>query len=109
MTHDVKGIAMDAVLQPLFERGFDGIQEVLSSVLNFAMLVDREKALGAQPYERSPDRAGHANGFKPRTLRTRVGELSLRVPQVRGTDEPFSPSMLERGQRHERALALTRG
>jgi len=106
MTHDVKGIAMDAVLQPLFERGFDGIQEVLSSVLNFAMLVEREKALGAQPYERTPERAGHANGFKPRSLKSRMGELSLRVPQVRGSDEPFSPSVLERGQRHERALLL---
>lgn len=97
---------MEAVLQPVFERGFDGIGEVLSAVLNFAMLIEREKALGAQPYERTAERGGHANGFKPRTLKTRVGELSLRVPQVRGTDEPFSPSMLERGQRHERALAL---
>lgn len=106
MTHEEKGTAMEAVLQPVFERGFDGIGEVLSAVLNFAMLIEREKALGAQPYERTAERGGHANGFKPRTLKTRVGELSLRVPQVRGTDEPFSPSMLERGQRHERALAL---
>ena len=106
MTHEEKGTAMEAVLQPVFERGFDGIGEVLSAVLNFAMLIEREKALGAQPYERTAERGGHANGFKPRTLKTRVGELSLRVPQVRGTEEPFSPSMLERGQRHERALAL---
>jgi len=106
MTHDEKGTAMEAVLQPVFERGFDGIGEVLSAVLNFAMLIEREKALGAQPYERTAERGGHANGFKPRTLKTRVGELSLRVPQVRGTETPFYPSLLERGQRHERALAL---
>lgn len=106
MTHEEKGTAMEAVLQPIFERGFDGIGEVLSAVLNFAMLVERENALGAEPYERSPDRAGHANGFRPRTLKTRVGELSLRVPQTRGTGAPFYPSVLERGQRHERALVL---
>ena len=107
MTHEQKGTAMEAVLQPIFERGFDGIGEVLSSALNFAMLVERENALGAQPYERTPERAGHANGFKPRTLKTRVGELSLRVPQVRGAETPFRTSVLERGQRHERALALS--
>lgn len=107
MTHEQKGTAMEAVLQPIFERGFDGIGEVLSSALNFAMLVERENALGAQPYERTPERAGHANGFKPRTLKTRVGELSLRVPQVRGAETPFRTSVLERGQRHERALVLS--
>jgi len=107
MTHEQKGTAMEAVLQPVFERGFDGIGEVLSSALNFAMLVERENALGAQPYERTPERAGHANGFKPRTLKTRVGELSLRVPQVRGAETPFRTSVLERGQRHERALVLS--
>jgi putative transposase len=106
MTHEEKGTAMEAVLQPVFERGFDGIGEVLSAVLNFAMLIEREKALGAQPYERTAERGGHANGFKPRTLKTRVGELSLRVPQVRGAETPFYPSVLERGQRHERALVL---
>ena len=40
MTHEEKGIAMDAVLQPLFERGFDGMQEVLATVLNVAMVND---------------------------------------------------------------------
>ena len=43
MTHEEKGIAMDAVLQPLFERGFDGMQEVLSTILNVAMRLEREK------------------------------------------------------------------
>ena len=56
MTHEEKGTAMEAVLQPVFERGFDGIGEVLSAVLNFAMLIEREKALGAQPYERTAPR-----------------------------------------------------
>ena len=58
MTNEEKGTAMEAVLQPLFERGFDGIGDVLSAVLNYAMLIEREKALGAQPYERSPERGG---------------------------------------------------
>ncbi|NLT69129.1 MAG: IS256 family transposase, partial [Verrucomicrobiaceae bacterium] len=39
--------------------------------------------LQAQPYERSEERLGHANGFKPKSLATRVGQIDLRVPQVR--------------------------
>ena len=105
MTHEEKGIAMDAVLQPLFERGFDGMQEVLATVLNVAMRLEREKALGAAPHERTEDRRGYANGFKPKGLKTRMGELALQVPQVRG-DVSFYPSALERGQRGEKALAL---
>lgn len=105
MTHEEKGIAMDAVLQPLFERGFDGIQEVLSTILNIAMRLEREKALGAELYERTETRRGYANGFKPKGLKTRMGALALQIPQVRG-DVSFYPSTLERGQRSEKALAL---
>jgi transposase-like protein len=105
MTHEEKGIAMDAVLQPLFERGFDGIQEVLATIFNVAMRAEREKVLCAELHERTEERRGYANGFKPKTLKTRMGELSLRIPQVRG-DVSFYPSALERGQRGEKALAL---
>lgn len=107
MTHEIQGTAMETVLQPIFEKGFDGLGEVLSEVLNIAMLFEREKALGAEPYERSLQRKGYANGFKKRSLNTRVGKLSLNVPQVRDSESPFYPSILERGQRSERALTIT--
>ncbi|MGA1718730.1 MAG: IS256 family transposase, partial [Aquiluna sp.] len=57
------------------------------------------------PYERSEDRKGYANGFKPKTLQTRMGPLELAVPQVRG-DVQFYPSALERGLRSEQALKM---
>jgi len=59
----------------------------------------------AKPYERTAERLGHANGFKPKTLATRVGEVELRVPQVRD-GVSFYPSALERGVRSEQALHL---
>lgn len=74
-------------------------------LLNHAMEVERSKALGARPYERCDTRTGHANGFKPKTLQTRLGEMTVAVPQVRGEVE-FYPSALERGRRSERALTL---
>ena len=79
--------------------------EVMRVLLNHAMQAERSKALGAAPYERSTNRKGHANGFKPKTLQTRLGELTVNVPQVRG-ELDFYPSALERGARSERALTL---
>ncbi len=57
---------------------------------------------GSLPYERTEDRTGHANGFKPKTMRTRVGEITFAVPQVR--EGGFYPPALEKGLRSERAL-----
>ena len=55
--------------------------------------------------ERSEERLGYANGFKPKTVATRLGSLTFEVPQVRG-DLEFYPSALEKGLRSERALKL---
>ena len=44
------------------------------------------------------------NGYKPRTVRTRLGPLTVEVPQARGVE--FYPSALEKGVRSERALKL---
>ena len=73
-------------------------------LLNEAMKLQRAEVLGAGPYERSPHRRGHANGFKPKTVNSRLGRLELQVPQTR--DIEFYPSALERGERSERALKL---
>jgi len=69
------------------------------------MRLERSKALQAQPYERTKNRQGHANGFKPKTLSTRVGSIQFQIPQVRG-DLDFYPSALEKGVRSEQALML---
>ena len=64
----------------------------------------RSKALQAAPYERSEQRDGYANGFKDKTVQTRLGKIHLQVPQTR--NNPFYPSCLEKGQRSDKALAL---
>ncbi|MBA3390003.1 MAG: IS256 family transposase [Rubrobacter sp.] len=60
--------------------------------------------VGAAPHERTDARKGHRNGYKPRTLRTRVGTLNLLVPQDR--DGTFSTKLFSRYQRNEKALTL---
>jgi transposase-like protein len=92
-------------LELLAEQGFEGLATALEILLNEAMKIERTQALAARPYERTPARRGQANGFKPKTVQTRVGPLELAVPQTRGV--AFYPSALEKGQRSERALTLT--
>ena len=86
------------------DRGLEGLGEAVSMLINEAMRLERERHLGVAPYERSPRRAGYANGYKPRTVKSRIGALELAVPQVREGD--FYPASLERGLRSERALKL---
>jgi putative transposase len=69
------------------------------------MRVERHQVLQAQPYERTDTRQGYANGYKPKTLSSRVGPITFRIPQVRGETE-FYPSALEKGIRSEQALKL---
>ena len=92
------------LLELLVEQGFDGMAQAMQTLLNEAMKLERSQVLGARPYERTSQRRGYANGFKPKTVRTRVGQLQLAVPKARGVE--FYPSALERGTRSERALAL---
>ena len=68
------------------------------------MRLERQQYLGVAPYQRSPERRGHGNGFKPKTERTRLGEITFAIPQVR--EGGFFPQALEKGLRSERALTL---
>jgi transposase-like protein len=104
MTHHDQSTALDQIADLLAEHGFDGLAQAVTVLLNEVMKIERTQALGAGPYQRSEHRKGHANGFKPRTIHTRIGPLTVEVPQARGVE--FYPSALERGIRSERALKL---
>lgn len=96
--------SIEHAMEILSTSGFDGLGEAMTILLNHAMLIERSKHLDAAPYERTDARRGYANGFKPKTVKSRVGKLNLEVPQVR--DSSFYPSALERGLRSERALTV---
>jgi putative transposase len=88
----------------LAEKGLDSVPELIRVLINQAMQAERGKYLNAGQYERTEERKGHANGYKPKTVRTRVGEITFAVPQVR--EGGFYPSALEKGLRSERALVI---
>ena len=107
--HETDSRTLGRALEILTENGMDGMARALEVVFNEAMKIERTEFLGAGPFERTDERIGYANGFKPRRIKTRAGELDLAIPQVRGLDdgEPgFYPRSLERGVRSERALKL---
>jgi len=105
MTHQNDSDLLNSILQQLNDSGLDALLGGFATLLNEAMLRQRSEALGAQPYERCDSRKGHANGFKPKTVDTRMGPLELAIPQVRG-DLQFYPSALDKGLRSEQALNL---
>ena len=95
---------MKEICEVLLDKGLLGSDEILQSLLNHAMQIERENALNAKRYERTEERMGYANGFKDKRIDSRVGKLTVQIPQVRGLS--FYPQCLERGIRSERALKL---
>ena len=106
MTHpQTEDIPLEEIVNLISCEGTAGLAESIRVLINHAMKAERSKVLEAEPYQRTASRKGYANGFKSKTLQTRLGEIQVAVPQVRG-DVEFYPSALERGQRTERALTL---
>ena len=93
------------LLERIASEGFDILPQLIQIVINAAMQAERQQYLGAAPYQHSPERQGYANGFKPKTVKTRLGEITFDIPQVR--EGGFYPQALEKGLRSERALTLT--
>jgi putative transposase len=80
------------------------LKEIVERVLQELLEAEMTEHIGAAPYERTENRKGQRNGYKPRTLRTRVGTLNLAVPQDR--EGAFSTRLFARYQRNEKALVL---
>ena len=95
---------LQAALEVLLDHGLDGAGEALRILVNEASKIERSQYLGAAPWQRSDERVDHANGFKPKTVMTRMGRITFDVPQVRSGG--FYPSALEKGSRSEQALNL---
>ena len=104
MAHQSESNVVDTVVQLLCESGLSQMAEAVRIMLNEAMRLERTQVIEAKPYQRTESRRGYANGFKPKTLDTRLGAITFQVPQTRNVE--FYPSALEKGVRSERALKL---
>ena len=82
----------------------DFLRFIVERVIQEVLEAEMTAHLHADPYERNATRTGYRNGYKPRQLNTRVGTLTLQVPQDR--DGTFSTQLFARYQRNEKALVL---
>jgi putative transposase len=79
-----------------------GLKKLLTWFLNLVMQFEAMEQIDAEPYQRIGSRKAHRNGYKERSLKTRVGELKLKKPQFR--EIPFQTKVFDRYSRVERAL-----
>ncbi len=93
-----------AATQSILTDDPDFLRFIVERVIQEVLETEMTAHLHADPYERSADRRGYRNGYKPRQLNTRVGTLTLLVPQDR--DGTFSTQLFARYQRNEKALVL---
>jgi putative transposase len=105
MTHQSNYNLPEYALEELTRQGMEAVPELIRILLNNVMQIERAKYLQAEEYERTENRRGHANGYKPKRVKTRLGEITFAIPQVR--EGGFYPSALEKGLRSERALIAT--
>ncbi len=105
MTQQQEDTTIRTVFEIINAGGMENLGEAISILINEAMKAERTSVLNAQPWQRTDNRTGYANGFKDKTVISKLGKLLLNVPQVRG-DVEFYPSALEKGIRSEKALKL---
>jgi putative transposase len=95
-----------ALLELIRKAGVDGevdfLREGVRLLVEAVMEAELRQQLGADRYERSPERTGQRNGYRERAWDTRVGSIQLRVPRVR--EGGYLPSLLEPRRRVEQAL-----
>jgi putative transposase len=86
MTNESYYTLFEEIIEDLQGGGKDSLTKTISTLMNVAMKIEQEKALQASPYERNEERTGQRNGYKDKTLKTRVGEIPVQIPQVRGME-----------------------
>ena len=68
------------LMEQVAEQAMEILPELIRIVINAAMQAERSEYLQAEPYQHTDERRGYANGFKPKTMRTRAEESSFAVP-----------------------------
>ena len=63
--------------------GGDFLRSLAEAVLQLLMEADVDGLIGASRHERSAERVSCRNGYRDRSLDTRVGSLDLRIPKLR--------------------------
>ena len=77
----------EEILQLLSVDRDEAFRTLLTNSLNSILKAESQEQLRAAPYERSDERTDSRNGIRSRTLKTRIGTITLEVPRHR--NQPF--------------------
>lgn len=88
----------------LFSDNPEELRKLIENVCQQILEEEITEHLQAKWHERTSKRKGRRNGYKPRKIITRVGEINLDKPQVR--EGSFNTKLFDRYQRSEKALCL---
>jgi putative transposase len=94
-----------SIWQEATGQGDDGLRRVMEVAIQRILEEELTSFLQAETHERTQDRKGYRNGYKPRTLTTRLGRMDLLIPKDR--EGRFQTELFERYQRNEKALMLS--
>jgi len=81
----------------------NGLKNVLAAVLNQLLDTRASEMCGASYYEQSEDRVDYRNGYRDRSLTTRIGKIEIQMPRLRG-QSLLTGGLLETYRRSEQAL-----
>ena len=77
MTHQENYNLSSSTVEELTRNGIEAIPELVRVILNNVMRAERSQYLQAKAYERADVRIGHANEYKPKTVRTKLGDITF--------------------------------
>ena len=69
MTPEQQNI-VDEAMNLLIQEGSLGMADFFRRIYEIAMQLERQQFMNAAPYQRTSERNGYANGYKPKTLDT---------------------------------------
>ena len=80
MTPEQQNIVGEA-MNLLIQDGSSGMADFFRRLYEVAMQLERQQFMNAAPYQRTSERNGYANGYKPKKIDTPAGTIAVRVPK----------------------------
>lgn len=102
MADDLRMAFAELLHKAQMDQDADFLRDSVRMLAHELMDVEVTQHVGAERYQRNPERTGQRNGYWERQWDTRVGTIDLQVPRVR--DGSFFPTLLEPRKRAEKAL-----
>jgi putative transposase len=104
---------MRQAMQDFLSEGIEGSEQPTSQLLRLAAQLVLQQALeaevsdflGRERYERRrEEQKGYRNGYEAGHIRSTEGEMGVRVPQVRDSEQPYRSRLLEFVRGHSEVL-----